>query len=93
MNITRSLHSATAHVARLFSYDHLPPWLQVVSKPFHDLAERLINSHADGPELTVALRHLADAKNSAVQHAVLTDQDVAGKIRATPPVSEDASER
>lgn len=75
LNIERSMHSATAHVARLFAYDHLPPCLQAVSKPFHDLAEHLINAHSDGPELTVALRHLKDAKDAAVNHAVLTDED------------------
>lgn len=90
MNVTRSMHSATAHVARLFAYDHLPPWLQKVSRPFHDLAEKLINEHRDGPELTVALRHLKDAKDAAVQHAALTDEDVAAEIRAT---AKDVSER
>lgn len=59
-------HFSTQEVARRFSYDHLPPYLAEISKYSHDLAERMIVALPDGPELTVGLRRLLDAKNSFV---------------------------
>lgn len=84
MNISRSMHYATSHAARLFRFDHLPAHLQAVSRPFHDLAEWLINEHPDGPELTVALRKLTEAKDAAVRHVVLTLEDKAPVPEGTP---------
>lgn len=62
-------HPSTTHFAALFRYDHLPPHLQAVSKPIHDVAEHMIAMLPDGPELTVGLRKLWEAKNSFVVHA------------------------
>lgn len=59
-------HPAVAAVLQFFAFAHLPPALQAVSKPFHDLAHRL----AQGPqnaEATVALRKLLEAKDAAVR--------------------------
>lgn len=52
-----------------FAYSHLPEHLQVVSKPFGDLALFLL-SLQPGPERTVALRKLLEAKDAAVRAAV-----------------------
>lgn len=50
-----------------FKYDHLPAHLQEISKPFGELAERLVSEISPGPERTVALRKLLEAKDAAVR--------------------------
>lgn len=50
-----------------FSYSHLPHHLQEASKPFHDLMTSIITSTEAGPERTVALRKLLEAKDAAVR--------------------------
>jgi len=63
-------HPGTAHVARYFDYEHLPEHLQAVSKPCHDLAEQMVQALPDGPELTVGLRKLLEAKDAFVRTAL-----------------------
>lgn len=60
------MNPAVLHVLKFFSWDHLPPKLQDVSKPFADLAQKVARS-ADNPEVTVALRKLLEAKDAAVR--------------------------
>lgn len=70
--LPKTRHPAVAGVLQFFSYAHLPPHLQDVSRSFCELAERV----ADGPqnaEATVALRKLLEAKDAAVR-AVLFKQ-------------------
>lgn len=50
-----------------FAYDHLPPDLQVVSQPFAELAEEIVNLIPRGPERTVALRKLLESKDAGVR--------------------------
>lgn len=50
-----------------FKYDHLPAHLQAASKPFCDLANSIVESCQGGPERTVALRKLLEAKDAAVR--------------------------
>jgi hypothetical protein len=60
------MNPAVAHVLKFFAYDHLPPHLQAVSKPFSDLAQQ-VATLADNPEITVALRKLLESKDAAVR--------------------------
>lgn len=53
-----------------FAYAHLPEKLQAVSKPFGELAERIVSTIDPGPERTVALRKLLEAKDAAVRAAL-----------------------
>ena len=65
------MHPATQSILRYFSYQHLPAYLAAMSKPFHDLAHELANNDKlEGPEMTVALRKLLEAKDAAVRSAV-----------------------
>ncbi len=64
-----TLHPATAQVLRFFAYEHLPPELRAWSHQFHALAWELANG-LEGPELTVALRKLLEAKDCAVRAAL-----------------------
>ena len=50
-----------------FAYSHLPQHLQVVSEPFHQLADVIVKDIEPGPERTVALRKLLEAKDAAVR--------------------------
>lgn len=79
-------HPATQSLLDFFKYEHLPPHLQAVSKPFGDLAHLLVNEAQfertpsggsytpglglTGPEVTVALRKLLEAKDCAVRALV-----------------------
>lgn len=59
-------HPAVLAVLQFFAFAHLPPHLQNISKPFHELAWTI----AAGPsnaEATVALRKLLEAKDAAVR--------------------------
>ena len=62
---------ATAKLLKFFQYQHLPPHLQLVSKPFCELAQ-LVASGPQNAETTVALRKLLEAKDCAVR-AVLSE--------------------
>ena len=52
---------------RWFVYEHLPEHLQAVSEPFWQLAVQICAECEPGPELTVALRKLLEAKDAAVR--------------------------
>lgn len=74
--------AAAEHIMQFFKYDHLPPALQEVSRPFAELAKSIVGlpawEDAEGkapapmnlprnPERTVALRKLLEAKDAAVR--------------------------
>lgn len=63
-------HPSIAHFAPLFSYEHLPPHLQKVSRPFGELAEMVI-ADLEGPEASACLRKLLEAKDCAVRAIAL----------------------
>lgn len=52
---------------RFFDYEHLPEFLQNVSKPFHDLAHKLNDSLPDCSEKAAGLRKLLEAKDCFVR--------------------------
>lgn len=60
----------TERMLKWFAYSHLPEKLQAVSAPFGDLASHLANTIEPGPERTVALRKLLEAKDAAVRAAL-----------------------
>jgi hypothetical protein len=53
-----------------FAYAHLPENLQAISQPFCELATRVCNTSEPGPERSVALRKLLEAKDAAVRAAL-----------------------
>ena len=68
------MHPSVAHVFQFFTYEHLPPHLQEVSKPFAELAKQVAERDKIGnPETTVALRKLLESKDAAVR-AVVVDR-------------------
>lgn len=55
---------------RFFKYEHLPPSLQEMSKPFCELARWLCEKQQPSPERTKALNELCAAKDWAVRALV-----------------------
>jgi ATP-dependent Clp protease ATP-binding subunit ClpA len=52
---------------QFFAYEHLPEHLHEHSKPFDDLARRLVETLPRNPERTMALRKLLEAKDCAAR--------------------------
>jgi len=62
-----SSYAGGARLLTFFSYEHLPPHLQVISKPFADLARVIAKTLPNNPETTMALRKLLESKDCAVR--------------------------
>jgi hypothetical protein len=63
----------TQHQDRMlkwFAFNHLPEELQLFSAQFDFLATLLVDQCEPGPERTVALRKLLEAKDAAVRSKV-----------------------
>jgi hypothetical protein len=60
-------HPSTQHLFGLFSFDHLPDGMQTISRTCSDLAYQMILQLPDGPELSVGLRKLLEAKDCFVR--------------------------
>ena len=54
-------------ILQFFAYEHLPPKLQEISKPFGVLANGMTLQLPRNPERTVALRKLLEAKDAAIR--------------------------
>ncbi|MCA9547886.1 MAG: hypothetical protein KC613_25955 [Myxococcales bacterium] len=61
-------------ILNYFAWEHLPPHLAEVSRPFAEHAQRIASigslPGADRAEATVALRKLLESKDAAVRAAV-----------------------
>jgi hypothetical protein len=62
-------HPAVADVLGHFAYEHLPEYLQAISKPVCELAHQMAEQ-LDGPQLTIGLQDLLRAKDAFVRAAV-----------------------
>ena len=61
----------TEPILQFFAYEHLPAALQLVSRPFFNLAEIVNGTLPRNAERTVALRKLLEAKDAAVRAAIM----------------------
>lgn len=60
-----------AEILRYFEYSHLPVGIMMdTSRPFQALAQRLVTMLPSSAERSAALRHLLEAKDSAVRAAM-----------------------
>ncbi|ELL9329700.1 TPA: hypothetical protein ACNOH7_000457 [Vibrio fluvialis] len=57
-------------IVNYFAYQHLPEKLQVVSKPFHDIVNKMVVELPENEESHMALRKLLEAKDCAVRAMV-----------------------
>jgi hypothetical protein len=70
-DVIKGRHPGVTQIARYFDYGHLPVGpLRGVSGACSDLAETLIGTLPDGPELTAGLRKLLEAKDCFVRAAL-----------------------
>lgn len=61
-------HPTTTALLRWFEFEHLRNAdLRTVSQMFHELAHELAENLPEDPETTAAIRHLLEAKDSAVR--------------------------
>lgn len=60
------MHPSVKAILQFFKFTHLPPHLQDVSRPFCELAHDVAAKY-EGPEATVCLRKLLEAKDCAVR--------------------------
>lgn len=60
------------HIMQFFAHEHLPPHLAEVSRPFAEMAERIVSTLPRNPERTVALRKLLESKDAAVRAKLAT---------------------
>jgi hypothetical protein len=63
-------HVSVQQVVQFFDYAHLPEHLQPVSAPCAALADAMLETLPDSPELTAGLRKLLEAKDCFVRAAV-----------------------
>jgi hypothetical protein len=68
----------TVQLLSFFGFEHLPPFLQAVSSPCHDLAFDLASTLPDSAEFTAGLRKLLEAKDCFVRAALLEQQKQTG---------------
>lgn len=61
------------YLLQFFAYKHLPPHLQAISKPFHDMATEMAKNLPQNPESTTAIRKLLEAKDCAVRSVLWKD--------------------
>lgn len=70
---------------QFFEYKHLPERLQVVSKPFCDLARELNAIMPSNPETTVMFRKLLEAKDCAVRSVLFKwDTELPNALKSDP---------
>lgn len=65
--LTRAITLAQHDILQFFAYEHLKPELQVVSKPFGDLAREMAATLPPCAELSTGLRKLLEAKDCAIR--------------------------
>jgi hypothetical protein len=63
----------TDPILQFFAFAHLPEHLQAVSRPFAEVANRLVLDLPRNPERTMALRKLLEAKDAAVRALVFKE--------------------
>ena len=62
-------------ILQFFGWEHLPPHLQEVSRPFGEMAQWMVANLPPCAERTAALRKLLEAKDAAVRakHSITVD--------------------
>ena len=62
-------------ILKFFAYDHLREDLKGVSRPFAELAQQVVAPVPAGPERTVSLRKLLEAKDAAVRAVAIPETE------------------
>jgi hypothetical protein len=68
--LTQGDNEVAKSIIQYFDYEHLPPHLQEISKPFGELARHIVVNTPDGPEKEAGLRKLLECKDCIVRASV-----------------------
>jgi uncharacterized protein with ACT and thioredoxin-like domain len=60
-------HPSVQAALPFFGYEHLQEPQKAISRIFHDAAVLLLEKNVTGPQLTIALNKLTEAKDAAVR--------------------------
>lgn len=79
--VTKDRHPAVCDGLQWLTFAHLPPELQKFSEVFYEAAVTLIvRIEVDSPELTTAINHLIQAKDSAMRAGIRAETGRAGSV-------------
>ena len=70
--------STPDRMMQFFAYEHLPPHLQEISKPFGELAKQIVETLPSNAERTAGLHKLLEAKVTMVFYAPRCEHDFQG---------------
>lgn len=56
---------------KYFSYDHLPPHLQNVSRPLCEVARQIDDLVPAGPQKDIAMQKILEAKDAVVRQVLM----------------------
>jgi hypothetical protein len=70
VNLVLSMADDHEPILKFFAYEHLPAHLQEHSRPWCELARRLVDTLPRSAERSVALRKLLEGKDAAVRAAL-----------------------
>ena len=63
----------TDRMMQFFAYEHLPPHLQEISRPFGEMAKQIVETLPANAERTAGLRKLLEAKDCIVRAKLYKD--------------------
>ncbi len=64
-------HMSTVSILQFFADSHLHPTLKEIVIPIREVAFKMVDNFNDGPELTIGLRNLLDAKDAFLRHCLI----------------------
>lgn len=73
-------NSSVIGVLQFLADDHLHPALKMIVTPLRDAAFEIVDKSTDGPELTVAIRRIVEAKDAFVRHYLVVNNFVLPEV-------------
>ena len=71
VGVRSDISNSQNQIMQFFTYAHLPPQLQKISKPFALLAQEMDQNLPNGPEKSAGLRKLLEAKDCMVRQLLV----------------------
>lgn len=81
---TAGRHPATVEACQWLEFDHLPSELQAVASSFAENAKRILALVPDGPQLTLCIRAMVQAKDCAVRAVINARREYEAAEAAQP---------
>lgn len=71
VGVRSDISNSQNQIMQFFTYAHLPPYMQKISKPFALLAQEMDQNLPNGPEKSAGLRKLLEAKDCMVRQLLV----------------------